>query len=406
MRNEEIMVVVGGHLDDKCQIAGGFKAVNPTTTNFDTFDVEKLPFIFPASSPNQESVGKPINPPEPGCLVKVKRSDPSNPSTGIAESVYSFTENSMKPEAGNSPLYKWINMAQNLGLSKNIPSEAKTKTERGAKIRDIDSGEKGEWMSKLTKGLPVHLALSALMGQRIPQNKKIDTAKKAAIGIPSDSMLSQLPGSNMSISSLLSNLTKKQKKQATQNMDEELLNAFESLSYLITDIQEESASLIGNRVHEETFIANAIALLQQATSISDLLTIFDRLRYDTTLFGLDKLANVEFRSNTAYGQIVMTLDALGNLTFDSNSQNLLATAASTLTSSMGGSQGGDPGKNLFGDAAQNMQQAFERLAGGGEEFRNKLVRDVVEKTKNARHDAGHKYVLGEGNPLSIFNLGA
>lgn len=405
MRNKEIMVVVGGHLKDKSPIAGGCKAVNPTTTNFDTFDVEKLPFIFPASAPNQDSVGKPINPPEPGCLVEVEYLDPSNPTTRYVKHVFTATENSMKPEAGNSPLYKWINMAQNLGLSKNIPGQAKTKMDRGAKVRDIDSGEKGEWKSALTKGLPINLALSALMGQRIPQNKKIDTAKKQAIGIPSDSMLSQLPGSNMSIASLLSKLTKKQKKQATQNMDEDLLNAFESLSYLMTDIQEESGSLIGNRVHEETFIANAIALLQQAKSIPDLLTIFDRLRYDTTLFGLDKLANVEFKSNTAYGQIVMTLDALGNLVFDSNSQNLLTAAASTLTSSMGGSQGGDPGKNLFGDATQNMQQAFERLAGGGEEFRNKLVREVVEKTKNAKHDAGHKYVTGDGNPLSIFSLG-
>jgi hypothetical protein len=160
--------------------------------------------------------------------------------------------------------------------------------------------------------------------------------------------------------------------------------------------------MIGNRVHEETFIANAIELLQQARSTSDILTIFDRLRYDTTLFGLDKLANVEFKSNTAYGQIVMTLDSLGNLVLDSNSQNLLATAASTLTGAMGGSQGGDPDKNLFGDAGQNMQKALERLAGSGEEFRNKLIREVVQKTKQFKHDACHKQNCG-GFPLKVFH---
>jgi hypothetical protein len=162
---------------------------------------------------------------------------------------------------------------------------------------------------------------------------------------------------------------------------------------------------MGNRVHPETFIANAIELLSQAKSIEDLLSIFDRLRYDTTLFGLDKLEATEFKANTAYGQITMTLDALGNLLFDSNSQNLLAAAASTLTSSMQSSQSGDPTKNLFGDGTKQMQEAFTRLAGSGEEFRNKLVRDAVEKTKNAKHDTVHKYTSGEGRPLAaIFNI--
>jgi hypothetical protein len=403
----EYRIVIGGHAEDPGGVQGTCKCANPFTQNFDNYDPSKFEFINMLTPAGQEATTKMPRPPEPGTIVAcLVNDDPSNPSTPLVIGTFSTAvNNAQTAEPGNNILTKWLNWASKLGLDMNIPGSAKTKMERGAEVRDIDSGEKGEWKHELTKGLPVHLALSSLMGQIIPQNKQIPTAKKESMGIPSASMLSQLPGSAMSLSSLLSGLTKKQMKQATQNMPQEVLDAFTSLSYLATDIEVNSASLMGNRVHPETFIANAIELLSQAKSIEDLLSIFDRLRYDTTLFGLDKLEATEFKANTAYGQITMTLDALGNLLFDSNSQNLLAAAASTLTSSMQSSQSGDPTKNLFGDGTKQMQEAFTRLAGSGEEFRNKLVRDAVEKTKNAKHDTVHKYTSGEGRPLAaIFNI--
>lgn len=394
-------IVVGGHKDDPGP-KGTAKVVVPTRHS-SNFEPDSMPFITCVQSPNQGSMIKATNPPEPGSLVEIVNEEPGNPGTYRITGACSTAINRQKDEPGNSKLMEWLQRGGRMDTGKQQPAPFKQTVDKGAVVRELQ--EKGAWMFNKTKGLPVNLAFSTLAGQIIPQTKNIDTAIKENIGIPSASMLSQLPGSVASLSKILSNLTNKQKKAATAGMPEDILMAFESLSDLIVTGDVGTGFLSSGRVHEETYIENLIELLKQVKTLDDLISVFDRIRFDTTLHGLDKLQAVEFRSNTAYGEIVMSLDYLGNLVLDANSQNLLATAASTLTSSMGSSQGGDPGKTLFGDGAKQMQEAFTRLAGKGEEFRNKLVRDVVDKTKQAKHDAVHKYTTGDGPPLSLFMSG-
>lgn len=398
-------VVIGGEKGDTSSLQLGLKAVNPLIHSSKNYKDEDLPFILNNTPATQEALECTPNPPEPGTCVVVD-GVLGEPSTKTVVAQFPQIPR-MATEAGNNDLHEWLRRAFQKPVGKNRPTSFVQKEERKAVVRAIDN-ERGEWKHDLVKGIRTDAAFSTLAGQILPQVKKVDTAIQKFLSIPTASMLSNLPGSFMSLSSMLSKLTSKQKKNATGNLPDTVLMAFESIQNLLTDGEIDNSYITDGRVHEETFIENAIALLSQVTTIHDLITVLDRLRYDTTLHGLDKLEPVEFRTNTAYGEIVMTLDVLGNLVMDANSQNIISSATSTLTGSMGSALAGDPTKSLFGDGAENMAAAFSRLAGAGEEFRNKLVRDVVQKTKQAQHDTVHDLTCGKGNPLSCFfnNTGA
>lgn len=401
--NFSYQVVVGGQLSDKCpDESGTCKIIDPLKHSESGYDIEKLPFVTGFHAPDQASAETTYNPCEPGTVVVVSNTT-GEPSCRVV--VGSFNQKSMlKSDEGNNPVMAWIKKAMALTTDKNRPTKFQEKQERGATVRAIDQ-EQGDWKNELTKGIPTHAAFSTLAGQILPQVKQIDTAIQKAMNIPSASMLSQLPGSFQSLSSLFSGMSEDQKKEATGNMNEDILMAFESILVLLQDGEVLGNYVTDGRVHTETLTENAIALLKQVTNLSELIGVMDRLRSDTSLHGLDKLESITFTSNTAYGMITRTLDIDGNLTLDANSSNLISAATQALTSSMGSSTAGDPTKSLFGDGAQQMADAFSRLAGQGEEFRNKLVKDVVQKTKQAKHDTVHEYTCGKGNPLSCFISG-
>jgi len=392
-------IVIGGEKGDTSSMQLGCKVINPLIHSSQNYNDQDLPFVLNNTPATQESLETTPNPPEPGTMVLVD-GVLGDPSTKIVTAQFPNVTQ-MKTAEGNNDLHEWLRRAFKKPVGKNRPTSFVEKEERKALVRDIEN-EKGEWTHDLVKGIRADAAFSTLAGQILPQVKNIDTAIQKALNIPSAGMLANLPGSFMSLSSMLSKLTNKQKKSATSSMSPEVTMALESIQTLLTDGEISNSSITSGRVHEETFIQNAIDLLSQVTTIHDLIGVLDRLRHDTSLHGLENIETIEYRTNTAYGEIVQTIDYLGNLVMDANSQNIITAATSSLTSSMGSSQAGDPLKNLFGDGTQNMANAFSRLAGSGEEFRNKLVRDVVQKTKQAQHDTVHDLTCGKGNPLSCF----
>ena len=89
--------------------------------------------------------------------------------------------------------------------SVNIPPQIEETTERGAKIRKIK--EKGTLHSlSLLEGLPVHGALFDMSGFRMPQVKKVPTAKQYSQNMMSQGMLQQLTGQIMTLGQMFQGL--------------------------------------------------------------------------------------------------------------------------------------------------------------------------------------------------------
>ena len=61
------------------------------------------------------------------------------------------------------------------------------------------------------------------------------------------------------------------------------------------------AFIPGNIVHPNTYLKNAETLLLKVKNLDDLMNTLQRLEYDTSLFGQDKLKPVEVTIDTAWG---------------------------------------------------------------------------------------------------------
>ena len=69
--HEQVMIVVGGHLNDPGQIQGTIKCADPTTMNPDNWDIGLMPFVLLTSPATQDSLQRNPQPPEPGSMVLV-----------------------------------------------------------------------------------------------------------------------------------------------------------------------------------------------------------------------------------------------------------------------------------------------------------------------------------------------
>ena len=237
---------------------------------------------------------------------------------------------------------------------------------RGARVKIPKEKQVAGYSHSLRQGLPSQSELFQLAGHLLPGIGPIPTAKQAAAGILSPSMLSMLPGINMSLGKMFKNLSKKNKKKITEKMPLELLAAFESISFLVPDIEysEGGTYITTARVNEEVFMENAIALMAQATNLSDLMDVMFKLQTDVSLFGLDKLKGTEIKYQSAYGEITQVLDANGNVSIaQSKGIQDAIQAFSSLLSSAGGTPGANPVLAAFGSGGADIMQIIDRLPG-------------------------------------------
>jgi len=245
------------------------------------------------------------------------------------------------------------------------PPNFKETTRDGAKIRKID--EKGMWKHNLVKGIPTHAAMPTIAGIKLPQIKQIPTAKQHFGNIPTAAMLSNLPSSIMSIASMLTNLMNNDnsKKQITKNMPKDVVDALNSITALSQDAEtsETGGSVAnGERVNEAVFLANAIELLSQCTTIEDLLQCIERLFYDTDLHGLDELGDTEIEVETPHGNTKYKISSSGEVSENrpDETEKAIQSFLSLMSSATSFASAVD-GKNLFGKSSETMFDMFKRM---------------------------------------------
>lgn len=398
--NYSYCIVVGGHEGNKPSDESGTISVMDVTKHHPSISPKDMPFLTLLRSPTQAELETTPFGAEPGtCVVTSSTTGGPTDRTIIGMPNELFQTQAM---AGNGPLDQILNIVAAFLTGKRMPPKnAPEKNDRGAVVREKQETG-GEWSHDKAFGLATHAAWYPLAGMVLPQVKQIDTAIQQFANIPGLDVLSQLPGSIMNLSSLFSKLTQKQKQKATQNLPPMTITGLENMMNLMSEVTPGGSYVSSGRIHEETFIENMVELLSQATTMSDVIEIIQRLRYDTTLHGLDKLANVEFKANTAYGQITQTMDINGNISTNQKSAEMIQKGIQALVGLMSSSQSGAPGKFLFGEANKLMSQAFSYLPPG---IREQVVSRVATLSESRKHNEWHRRTIGKSNPFPLKLIG-
>ena len=271
----------------------------------------------------------------------------------------------------------------------NIAPDIKEVDEGGVKKRIIV--EKGKQHSlDLLDGLPIHGALFDMAGFRLPDIKKVPTAKQTNDGMMSLDQLQQMMGQIMSLGQMIQGLAGNKgggggaggfgaggalamtpgytppgantgaggleyggglgdniipAVQAAANtplytimdgLTPAMKTAVHSLSILLQGYEagDGVAFITGNVVHEDTYLQNAQELLSQVTTLDDLMYVLSRLQWDESLRGTEKLSNVVTEIQTAWGVALQEIDYQGNIiiTYGSEDANNELDFANTMTS--------------------------------------------------------------------------
>jgi len=393
-------IVTGG--DNKRQDPGQGNKLQATDPlrHGNNINANQYPFIPIMGACNQRDLETNAPPPEPGSAVACfpAMGDPSSLVAGFVVK----DQNKSGASAGNMDLMGLRNVTESLQrqVGKVVSSGFKSGSRNGAEIREPKDGD--SWTHALTKGLPTHAATWPLAGTVLPDRQNIETAIQQFSSILSPSMVSQMPGSFMSMGDLFSGMTKKQKKQIQESMPQDVYQAFESTSKLMQSGDGGTYST-GGRVNPEVFVVNAIDLLTQVKSPSDLDHVLHRLQYDTDLFGLDQLPETEIETEGAFGVFKQKIDANGNITDEIPEIVQKAIEAfSSMLSSASSAPGAGNGENLFGEAAKTMTDMLGRVEPSVQKFRQSMLQELntsgVAKTFQQILEKG---AWKGGDPLSL-----
>jgi hypothetical protein len=122
-----------------------------------------------------------------------------------------------------------------------------------------------------------------------------------------------------------------------------------------------------------------VDVLSNVRDIYGMVSAFQRLQYDTSLYGLESLPPIDLlMSGGPFGDIPMQLDALGNLTSLAPEpvQKLIEAFSSLMNNTSGGFPSVFPNQNMFGKSAAVMNEMFKLLK--PEEYKK-----AVEQAKKA-----------------------
>ena len=256
----------------------------------------------------------------------------------------------------------------------NIAPDIREVEENGVKIRKVI--EKGKQHKlDLLDGLPINGALFDIAGFRLPEIKNVPTAKQSNDQMMSVQNLQQMAGQIMSLGQMIQGLAGNKggggggggfgagykptsfggsvgdvqyKPPGTDDgaggagysgglgeniisaadapsdtpmyeimdgLTEPMKAAVNSLSVLLQGYEAQGgvAFMTGDVVHEDTYLQNAQQLLGQVTNLSDLMYVMNRLQWDESLRGTEKLSNVVNEIETAWGVALQEIDYNGNM---------------------------------------------------------------------------------------------
>lgn len=362
----------------------------------------------------------------------------------------------------------------------NIPPNIQESEEKGAKVRKVkDKGKKHK--HSLLKGLPSHGATQQISGYQLPQLKNIPTAKQDFQSIMTNQMGDMMPGNIMSLGSMFSGLmgsggatgggggggggasaggggggtsfngatltnasfsvtTEEEAVQGStantyiagttltrmdyilSNLSPEMQDALNSMSILVQGMESEGSNgsfALSSTVHAETYLDNATELLSQVTSVSDLMTVMNRLQWDTSLFGQEKLEPVAIPAETTWGSGNQLLYANGDVVMvyantdaanaeaafytvmSSNGSNSVIGGGASSGGASGAPSGTASGGNMFGSGASSMMDMLKRLTPENADIAKQLMQRVNSGTPEQLMQDVIKKATGGGNPLSF-----
>lgn len=354
-------IVVGGHdADAPTDYSGNIRVYFPSIHGKDV-NVKHLAYSPRLMSPTRAAQQEFPGGLDPGSLVVAMKDTGSNQCQiiGLANDL----NNNDQTIEGNMSLLQNIAMYLTMNIQVQPPPEAYETVEGGARVRRIR--EKGQlWNHGMTKGLPTHGAMYNMAGMTIPKVASVATAVQSFDNLISASMMGNLPGAVMSLGVLLSSIlnNKNNSKKLYGGMNPSTIAAFNSMSYLIQSVEQKEGAgfMTGTRVNSDVYTANAIGLLGQATGIAGLVNTFQRLQYDTSLFGLGSLAPVITPLVTSSGTVYRSYSPSGKMmTF---TPLAVVTAAKVVATLLGGESSFPsiiPGQNFFGSGAGTMSQMFQ-----------------------------------------------
>lgn len=445
----QIGIIAGGHMDDPAKDHSGNQRVVSPLEHGSGVQKEHLNFSPMAHSPTQHSQQSFPGVMDPGTLVYVLKNTGQSQVTIIGQANDLYNSSNRTP--GNMDLLSNWQSLFTMTTGVSTPPSIEETEEKGAKIRKIK--EKGQLHShSLLKGLPTHGALFDMTGFRIPEMLNIPTAKQKGQQMLTNDMMDKLQGTIGNVGSMFQGLMKGggmggkgsggggaglgngvtspgavnvSLNDVKANMTPQMHDAITSLSYLIQDYNTSNgvAFVTGNQVHEETYLQNAQELLNQVTCIDDLMFVLQRLQWDTSLQGVDKLLNLEQEIETAWGTALQTVYANGyiNIEYSKEASNNLSTFANTITDSntsmglgfspppsSGGGGGGGGGSgmgNMFGQGASKIMEMMQRLPQSGESEMKKMTEKLAGGMDQQKLMQIVKATVDGGNPLEIIKMG-
>lgn len=373
------IVVRGNDSDPDPTQSGGVGIYLPTEYGKDV-DIKHLPFSRTLAQGNQGGITNFNPPPEHGSAVMAMKLPGQATQGGLV--VLGTVPNDINKDStipGNSAaaaiwpaIDKAIKDIAKIRIPPNVGSGA-----AGSKPPQ----EKGQYHKhELVKFLPSTATLWPMNGIKIPQVQNIATATQAFSSILTGDMLSLLPGMNMTLGSLMSNMPQALKDELFKNIPPEIGGALNSMSALMQsmEIVEGGGFNTATKINPAVFFSNAANLIADARTIYDLVGAFQQLQSDTSLYGLDSLPPVNITmSGGPFGDIPMQISATGAITsLVPEPVQKLAEAFGSLMSNGSGFPGVFPGANMFGGSSPVLNDMFNRLPTG------ELTKAVTQMQKN------------------------
>lgn len=379
-------IVVGGHDADPAPNQNGVRIYCPQIhgNNVKKEDLGFSPMIM---APHQGGATSFNGAPDPGQHMLCMKSGPPGDSTLIV--VGSLPVNRQDGgQPGNKNLNTYLNAlntAFSTELNVRIPPNIKETTVNGARIRQVN--EKGQrHKHDLLKGIPSHAATYNLAGTPLKQLNNVSTATQAYSNILTGSMLAALPGTNFSVGNILSSLTSSVLDELLSSLSPELAQGMQNMFTLMqtVEVAEGGGFSTAGKVDPTTYLNNAVALLKGNQSLGEMISNIQRLQYDSSLFGLDKLVSTSFEIPTAFGNISMNVSGSGAIQMVTPEPVQKAIDAfGALMSSGSGFPGAGLG-NMFGSSSGVMSEMFNRLPPDKQTVAKNMMEQVIAPGTQAR----------------------
>ena len=387
MNNLVSGIVVGGHDGDPDPNQNGLMRIYLPQYHGNNVKKEHLGFSPMVMPPNQGGATEFNGVPDPGQSVLCLKSGPPGDTSLIVLGTFP-TNRQDGGQPGNKNLnITWTAMANAFGtvINVNPPPNVKETTEGGARVRKIQ--EKGQkHKHDLLKGIQSHGAAYNMSGIVHKQLTNVSTATQAFSNILTGSMLSALPGTNFSVSNILSSLPSSIQDELLSSLSPQLAQGVQNMFALMQsmEINESGGFSTMGRVDPTTYLTNAVNLLKGNQSLGEVIENIKRLQSDTSLFGLDKLGSASFDIPTAFGMIKMTLSPTGEILNETSEpvQKAIELFGSLMTSGSG-----FPGvglDNMFGDSASVMSEMFNRLPPDKQTTAKNMMEQAVAPGTEAR----------------------